>query len=177
MDTLVVVIAQYLLYVLVLIAGLVWLTGSRPRKAVLTAEAVLGLVLVGIGIWVAAHLHADPRPFVHDPASKPLFGHPADNGFPSDHSAAAGLLTALIFRHRRILGAAAAVGAALVAWARVAAHVHHAQDVIAGLGIGLAAGVLAIWAVSLLAGVLRRRGFTAGGSRARTTADRTGKRR
>lgn len=172
MDTLVVVTAEYLLYVLVGVAGLVWLTVSSRDKAVLVAEGVLGLVVVGIGIWVAGHLHTDPRPFVHDPASRPLFPHPADNGFPSDHSAAAGLLTALVVRYRRILGAAVAVGAALVAWARVAAHVHHGQDVVAGLAIGVAAGVLAIWLASLLADELRRRGITVGGSQARTTADR-----
>jgi undecaprenyl-diphosphatase len=172
-DTLIVVIAQYLLYAMVVVAAVVWLTVTGRERAALTAEAVLGLVLVGIGIWVAGHLHTDPRPFVHDPASKPLFPHPADNGFPSDHSAAAGLLTALVVRYRRILGAAVAVGAALVAWARVAAHVHHGQDVIAGLAIGVVAGLLAIWLAGLLADVLRRRGVTVGGSQARTTADRT----
>ena len=175
MHTVVVVLAQDLLYLLVVIAGLVWLMCSRPQKAALTAEAVLGLVVVGIGIWVAGHLHTDPRPFVHDPASTPLFSHPADNGFPSDHSAAAGLLTVLVFRYRRIVGAFVAVGAALIAWARVAAHVHHAQDVVAGLAIGLLAGMLAIWLVGLLANALRRRGLTGGGSQARTTADRAGR--
>ena len=173
MNSLIVIIAQYLLYLLVVVAGVLWLTLSTPKKAVLAAEAVVGLVLVGIGIWVAGHLHTDPRPFVHDPGSKPLFAHPADNGFPSDHSAAAGLLTALVFRYRRILGAAVALGAVLIAWARVAAHVHHGQDVVAGLAIGVAAGALAVWLVSLLADVLRRRGITAGGGQARTTADRT----
>ena len=173
MDTLIVVIAQYLLYVLVVVAGLVWLLGSSREKAALTAEAVLGLVLVGIGLWVAGHLHTDPRPFVHDPASTPLFTHPADNGFPSDHSAVAGLLTALVYRYRQVLGGAVAAGAVLIAWSRVAAHVHHGQDVIAGLVIGVAAGVLAIWLASLLADVLRRRGLTAGAAEARTTADRT----
>ena len=173
MNTLIVVLAQYLLYLLVLVAGFVWLTSTRRDKAVLTAEAVLGLALVGIGIWVAAHLHADPRPFVHDPASKPLFTHPADNGFPSDHSAAAGLLTVLVLWYKRTLGLVAAAGAVLIAWARVAAHVHHGQDVIAGLAIGAASGVLAIWLVSLLAAALRSRGLTVGASQARTTADRT----
>jgi undecaprenyl-diphosphatase len=151
----------------------VWLTGSRRQKTVLTAEAVLGLLLVGAGIWVAGHLHADARPFVHDPASKPLFGHAADNGFPSDHGAAAGLLTALVFRYKRMLGVIVGAGAGLIAWARVAAHVHHGQDVIAGLAIGVGMGVLAIWLVSLLAVALRRRGLTVGASQARTTADRT----
>lgn len=172
MTPLIVVIAQYLLYVLVIVAGIVWLTVSSQQKVMLTAEAVVGLALVGIGIWVAGHLHADPRPFVHDPASKPLFTHPADNGFPSDHSAAAGLLTALVIRYRRMLGAAVAVGAVLIAWARVAAHVHHGQDVITGLAIGVAAGALAIWLVRLLVDLLHRRGVTGRAGHARTTADR-----
>jgi membrane-associated phospholipid phosphatase len=157
-NRLIVLVAQDLLFVLAAVAALVWLTRRRAGKARLAAETVTGLALVGVGIWVAAHLHADPRPFMHDPRSTPLFAHPADNGFPSDHSAAGGLLTALVFRHRRPLGVLVAAGAVLVAWARVAAHVHHAQDVVAGLAIGLTAGVLAIWLVHLLLGYLHSHG-------------------
>ena len=158
MNELVVLIAQDLLYVLVLIAAGVWLTRDRRGKVNLAAEAVVGLVIVGIGIVLASHLHSDARPFVHDPHSAPLFPHPADNGFPSDHSAAAGLLTALVLRYKRWLGAVVAAGAVAIAWARVAAHVHHAQDVVAGLGVGLAAGVLAAWIVQLLVRRVERQG-------------------
>jgi undecaprenyl-diphosphatase len=158
-NELIILIAQDLLYVLVLIAAGVWLTRDRRGKVNLAAEAVVGLVIVGIGIVVASRLHSDPRPFVHDPHSAPLFPHPADNGFPSDHSAAAGLLTALVLRYKRWLGAVVAAGAVAIAWARVAAHVHHAQDVVIGLGVGLAAGVLAAWIVQLL---VRRGGRQAG---------------
>ena len=77
---------------------------GRAGRLTLAAEAVVGLTLVGVGIWLAASLHADPRPFVHDPASRALFPHAADNGFPSDHSAAAGLLTALVGRYRWWIG-------------------------------------------------------------------------
>ena len=156
MSTIVVDVAQYLLYGLALVAGLVWLTLDRPGKVRLAAAALLGLALVGAGIWVAAALHADPRPFVHDPASAPLFPHPADNGFPSDHSAAAGLLTVLVFRYRRWIGVLVGAGAVLVGVARVAAHVHHAQDVVAGLAIGALAGLVAIVVVGWLADPLRR---------------------
>jgi undecaprenyl-diphosphatase len=110
-----------------------------------------------VAIWVAAALHVDPRPFVHDPSSAPLFAHPADNGFPSDHSAAAGLLTALVFWYRRALGVVVGVGAVLVGIARVAAHVHHAQDVVAGLALGVLAGAAAILLTTVAAGVLARR--------------------
>jgi undecaprenyl-diphosphatase len=86
-----------------------------------------------------------------------LFPHPADNGFPSDHSAAAGLLVALVIRYQRLIGALLGVCAVLVAVARVAAHVHHAQDVVAGLGIGVVAGALAVVAVDRGVRVWQRR--------------------
>lgn len=166
--------AQYLLYLLVVAAGLVWLLGSRRDKLTWALEGVLGLAFVGIGILLAGHLHTDPRPFVHDPHSTPLFPHPADNGFPSDHSAAAGLLAVLVLHWRRLLGVAVAVGAAVVAWARVAAHVHHAQDVLAGLAIGAVAAALAIWVIGRVLAVLIRSGKLPG-YRGRTTADRQGR--
>jgi undecaprenyl-diphosphatase len=172
-SRLIVLVAQDLLYVLAAVAVLVWLTRRRADKARLAAEVVAGLALVGVGIWLSAHVHADPRPFVHDPRSTPLFAHAADNGFPSDHSAAGGLLTALVFRYRRLLGVLVGAGAALIAWARVAAHVHHAQDVLAGLAIGLAAGVLAIWLVRLLLGRLQSRGRLRGRGGAPASGDVT----
>jgi undecaprenyl-diphosphatase len=172
-NTLVVLAAQDLLYVLAAVAALVWLLLDRPGKVRLAVEAVLGLALVGAGIWLAGHLHTDPRPFVSD-GSTPLFAHPADNGFPSDHSAAAGLLAALVARSRRVVGALVAVGAVVVAWARVAAHVHHLQDVAAGLGIGVVAGGIGIVLTGLLLGSLERSGrapwATAGRERARRSS-------
>jgi membrane-associated phospholipid phosphatase len=156
-TVLIVDLAQYALFVLAAVAGVVWLTLDGGGKVRLAAEGVVGLAVVGAGIWLAAHLHTDPRPFVHDPASRPLFAHAADNGFPSDHSAAAGLLTGLVLAHRRLLGVLVGVGAVLVGWARVAAHVHHAQDVVAGLSLGLVAAALAVWAVHLLQGRFDRR--------------------
>ena len=174
MHSVVIFAAQYLLYVMAAVAALVWLVGSRPEKAAWAVQAVLGLLLVGVGILLASHLHSDPRPFVHDPNSAPLFPHAADNGFPSDHSAAAGLLAALVVRWRWTVGAGVAVGAAVVAWSRVAAHVHHAQDVVAGLAIGAAAAAVAIWAFGRLMEMVRHRELLSGRG-GRTTADRQGR--
>jgi membrane-associated phospholipid phosphatase len=143
-NVLIVAVAQYLLFGMALLAGLAWLTLDRGGKLQLAVEAALGLALVGLGIWIAGSLHVDPRPFVQDPSTVSLFPHPADNGFPSDHAAAGGLLTALVVRHRRTLGVLVGIGAVLVAAARVAAHVHHVQDVVAGLLLGLVAGAAGI---------------------------------
>ena len=157
MNTVIVAVAQYLIFVLAAAAAVVWLTRDRAGKVVLAAEAIVGLVLVYAGIKLAAHLHYDGRPFIRD-HSKALFAHANDNGFPSDHSAAGGLLTVLVVRYQRVVGALVGVGAVLIAWARVAAHVHHAQDVVAGLLIGAVAGVLAIVVVSAAARLTARGG-------------------
>ena len=154
MNTLIVWVAQYLLFGLVLLAGLTWLALDRTDKLRMAAAGVLGLAVLGLGIWIAASLHVDPRPFVQDPSTQPLFAHPADNGFPSDHAAAGGLLTALVLRYRRGLGVLVGVGAVLVAAARVAAHVHHVQDVVAGLALGLLAGTVGILLTAAVAGAV-----------------------
>jgi membrane-associated phospholipid phosphatase len=148
-DTLIVVVAEYLLFGLVLLAGLTWLALDRAGKLRLAAAAVLGLAFVGVAIWIAGALHVDPRPFVQDPSTAPLFAHPADNGFPSDHAAAGGLLAVLVLRYRRTLGVVVGVGAVLIGVARVAAHVHHAQDILAGLGLGVLAGAAGILLTAL----------------------------
>jgi membrane-associated phospholipid phosphatase len=154
---LIVAVAQDLLPVLAFTAALVWVTRDRPGKVTLAGQAAIGLLLVGVGIWLAGTLHVDPRPFVQDPSSPPLFPHAADNGFPSDHGAAGGLLAALVTAHKRTVGAVVAAGAVLIAAARVAAHVHHVEDVVAGLAIGAAAGVLAVWIINRIVAMRARR--------------------
>jgi membrane-associated phospholipid phosphatase len=173
-TTVIVLAAQYLLLGLALVAGLVWLVLDRAGKLRLAVAAGTGLAVLGVGIWIAGHLHDDPRPFVQDLSVHPLFPHPADNGFPSDHAAAGGLLSALVLRHRRAVGVLVGAGAVLVALARVAAHVHHVQDVVAGLLLGLVAGAVGI-VVAELAGsrllartgrrVVQRRGRSGGAGR------------
>jgi membrane-associated phospholipid phosphatase len=116
----------------------------------LLVSAVIGLVLVLVFLVVAAALHTDPRPFVQNPSLHPLIKHAADNGFPSDHSAAAGLIAGLVAIRHKLYGAILAVAAVLVAWARVAAHVHHVQDVVAGLALGALAAYLATLAATAL---------------------------
>lgn len=80
-------------------------------------------------------------------------------------------MATLVFRYKRWWGLVVAAGAIAIDWARVAAHVHHAQDVVAGACMGVAAGVLAVWIVHVLMGRLASRGVAVR-VHARTTADR-----
>jgi undecaprenyl-diphosphatase len=145
MDNLTVWVAKYLLYVMVAVFAAVWLLAERRAGRIeLTVAAVVGLICCGVFIVVAGHVHNDPRPFVDHPNVHPLFSHSADNGFPSDHSVAAGLITTLIVYRHRVVGVVLALCAIAIAVARVHAEVHHTQDVVAGLLLGVLAAVIGL---------------------------------
>ncbi len=91
----------------------------------MVAGGVLSLLLAKIG----HHLYSDPRPFITD-HTKALFDSSRDNGFPSDHTLLASLLSFAALYYSRKIGAVLLLMAGLVAWGRVAGHVHHLTDVL-----------------------------------------------
>ena len=158
MHSAVSLVAQGGLLVVALLALGVWVTVPRPEKVAMAVEMVVGLVAVAILVRMAGAVHTDPRPFVQDSSLRPWFSHPADNGFPSDHTAVGTVTSLVVLRHRRTAGLVLLVLTALVAASRVIAHVHHVQDVVAGGVIGLvsaAIGVLA-WRAVCSTGPVRR---------------------
>ena len=150
--TLVVVFVAQVLPVLVAAAAAgVWWTVPLGDKVTLGFIATAALAIAAVLVAAAAAAHQDPRPFVVDPSHPALFSHPSDNGFPSDHTtftAATAMAVAVV---RRRTGAALSVLAVACGLARVAANVHHLQDVGAGLAIA-AVAVLAARALWLLLG-------------------------
>lgn len=136
-------VTTYLIWIMVAGFLAVWVFAEGRRgKLELGCSAVAGLVIVLILIVLAGALHDDPRPFVQDPSLVPLVPHAPDNGFPSDHSAAAGLIAMVVALRHRWYGALLGIAAVVLAWSRVAAHLHHVQDVVAGLVFGVAAALL-----------------------------------
>jgi membrane-associated phospholipid phosphatase len=132
MDALTADAAQYLLFPILLAAFFIWLTLSRPDKVGLAVQGMVSLVIVVVLVKLAAVAHTDLRPFVVDPSVKALFVHPADNGFPSDHTAMGVTVALLVMRYRRWQGAVLLVASIFLGVARVASQVHHAQDIVAG---------------------------------------------
>jgi len=143
-DNVTVVVAQYALFVVAAAAAVVWLMAPRSDKVSLAVEAVVAMILVAVMVKVAGAVHADPRPFVANPAVKPLFPHPADNGFPSDHTALATAISVVVWQYRRSVAWAMVVLSVLIGVARVAAHVHHTQDILGALIIGVVAAAAAV---------------------------------
>jgi membrane-associated phospholipid phosphatase len=79
---------------------------------------------------------------VVDPSIKSLFARPGDNGFPSDHTALGVTVALLVMIYRKWLGAVLLAAAIVVGAARMAAHVHHGQDIVAEVLIAvLAVGI------------------------------------
>jgi len=149
MHSAVSLVAQAGLYVVALFAVVVWLTVPRPEKVAMAVEMVVGLVAVAVLVKVAGAIHTDPRPFVENPSLRPFFSHPADNGFPSDHTAVAALTAFVVLRRRVAEGVALLAIALLIGATRVLAHVHHVQDIVAGVAIGLVGAALGalVWRI------------------------------
>jgi undecaprenyl-diphosphatase len=103
----------------------------------MAVEMAVGLVAVAILVRVAGAIHSDPRPFVQDPSLHAWFPHPADNGFPSDHTAVAAMTSVVVLRRHRTVGLVLLAITVMIGAARVAAHVHHVQDIVAGGAIGV----------------------------------------
>jgi undecaprenyl-diphosphatase len=157
-DSVIEFAAQYLLFIMVAAFAAFWLFGTdRAGKLWLGGAAVIGLVLAVVFLVAAGKLHSDPRPFVQNPRLHALFQHARDNGFPSDHSIAAGLIAGLVLFWSRLWGAVFALAAFCVAAARVAAHVHHVQDVVAGLILGGIAAVLGYYAAGAVLAIVQSR--------------------
>lgn len=156
MDSVIIAAAKYLIYAMVVGFGLIWLLAEkRLGKVQLALAAIIGLVAVLVLIKIASVSYYDPRPFV--PIAKggdgiiPVISHADDNGFPSDHSSAAGLMAALVLLRRKwFAGIWFALGALAVAWGRVAAGLHHLLDVGVGLGLGVIAAVIGVLCMTLL---------------------------
>lgn len=103
MNSLVVAVAQYLLFLILVAAAVIWLFLPRPDKVGLAMQAVVSLAIAVVLVKLAGAVHADPRPFVVDPSIKPWFAHPADNGFPSDHTAVAATVALVVTTYRKLL--------------------------------------------------------------------------
>ncbi len=142
MDNLVIFLAKYLIFIILIVAVVSFLKVPRrewPRYFLIAILAgLLALVLAQIG----GLLYNNPRPFV-ELGKAPLVPHGADNGFPSSHMLLASLTACIVFIYNRRLGVVLFVGAILVGLGRILALVHHPIDIVASVIISIAATYVA----------------------------------
>lgn len=131
--------------VIVLLAA-AWLGAAlhgRRALTVATAARIVALAVLALLLAkVLTHVVSDPRPYLvdHVPALTPLS---RDNGFPSDHTLLAAVLTASLWWIDRRLVLPFAIGAVLVMLGRLGVGAHHTIDVLGSVAITLAAALVA----------------------------------
>jgi undecaprenyl-diphosphatase len=132
--------AEYLIFGALLVALVVW----RRPEGLRAGLAAVGGALLGLAVGALIGAVWDrPRPFVAG-GYQPLFAHPADASFPSDHLLLLGALAGAAWMAWRPAALVTALLAAVVGAARVIAGVHYAGDVAGGFLIGALAAVL-VW--------------------------------
>ena len=151
MDGLIVFLAAYLIYAVVLMVVFTWYRIERWRE--FTAAVFLTGITALILAKLAEAIYFHPRPFVSQNI-QPLVPHAADNGFPSEHTVWAMTLTSLLYFYRRRLAVVAFVLTLLVGAGRVWAHVHSWSDILGGLIIGAIAGYAGVKLARLVSGRL-----------------------
>jgi undecaprenyl-diphosphatase len=131
--TLTVFLANYLIFVDILVAAIViaGLLYRRPRFLALlwAVTAAVLFVLSYVFALVGGLLYYDPRPFAIG-HFQPLIAHAADNGFPSDHALLAAALVAVAALVDLPLGLPFTLLAIVIDWARVGVGLHHVIDVV-----------------------------------------------
>ncbi|GGJ55397.1 phosphatase PAP2 family protein [Deinococcus roseus] len=136
--------ASKMLFVLLLIA--LWRFWVRRKQLTwrLLAQLVLLGAFAGVLTLLGLHVVQDPRPFMVE-GYEPLTDASRDNGFPSDHTLAAALLTMGVFWLDRKWTWPLALGTLLVLLGRLAIGAHHTLDVLGSLGIVALSALLARW--------------------------------
>ena len=141
MDSVIVFVALYFLYLSVAVTVIFWWRCSRPTQIELLVRLIAGGLLALALATLAGHLYYDPRPFVTEHVT-PLFAHAADNGFPSDHALLTSFLGFSVLAYSKKVGALLLALAIAVGSARVAAHVHAPVDIVGSFVISAFAAVV-----------------------------------
>jgi len=136
MDKLIIFGAQYLIFVLIFLAGIYFARQSRKQQKEMLAFAIMTLPVIYIMAKFGSWLYFDPRPFVVE-SFVPLIAHASDNGFPSDHTLLSSAVAMIIFFYNKKLGVMLLALTLLVGFARVLAGVHHTVDILGSVGFAI----------------------------------------
>lgn len=141
MNTLIADLAQYGFILSILVAFIVWLRLPRRQKLELLVAGLIGSALCFALIKLGGALYYDPRPFVTEHVA-PLFPHPADNGFPSDHTVLTMLVGMCVFVVSRRWGLVLIAISLLAGVARVLSHVHSPIDILGAVAMAAVAAAV-----------------------------------
>ncbi len=140
-------IAQWLIYALPLLLGLMWFSGSPATRRTISAAGISLLLALGSSLLIGI-LYPHPRPFMVGLATA-LLAHAPTPSFPSDHATVCFTVGfSLLFGLWRWLGIVTLGIGALVSLARVYLGIHYPLDILGGLLLGLFTAWLVWWAMA-----------------------------
>ena len=125
-----------------IVLGLLLLIWKNTRWVGISILLALIFSLL-VGNLTLKPLVARPRPCWRNPEIPLLVANPTDYSFPSGHSLASFAAATEIFMGNRWAGIAALAGAFLMACTRLYFYVHYPTDVLAGMVLGVALGIVA----------------------------------
>ncbi len=130
-------------------AGAIWIVIGiiliirKPTRHIGVTLAVAIILSLAISNGIIKNIVARSRPCWLNPDVKLLIPNPWDYSFPSGHSSAGFASATAIFAWNRRYGMAALVLAGLIAVTRMYFYVHFPTDIIAGVILGTAYGIVA----------------------------------
>jgi len=131
--------------------GAIWILITLvflSRKKYMSMGIMLMIALIAstlVGSLVLKPLIARPRPFELNPDIVMLISLPTDYSFPSGHTSAAFASAAVLLMNHKRFGIYALILGSLIAFSRMYLFVHYPTDVLAGILLGTAAGVLSVF--------------------------------
>lgn len=155
MDRLIIFFVEYVVFIIVIIAFIYWLTLPNKLKLRMFVFGVIIALVTFILTRIGSALYYDSRPFV-DAGIQPIVPHANNNGFPSDHTALAFSAAASVFYMNKRLGAVLLLLATLVGISRVLGYIHSIVDIIGSIIFVFMAYLLAEYLTPKLLKVLAK---------------------
>lgn len=105
----------------------------------------LGLIMsLLIGNVFLKNVIARPRPCWIDESVDLLIANPTDYSFPSGHTLSSFIAATILFSYNKAWGIAAYMLASMIALSRLYLYVHFPSDILAGVVLGIAIGLLVV---------------------------------
>lgn len=146
MNQLMIFGANYPLVLVPPIMLFVYFRAPKNQRRQLLLRGIIVLILGIVLAKVAGMVYNEPRPFVVEHV-RPLIPHPADNGFPSDHTLTISSIALLLAPFSLPAAGATLLLAAIVGAARVGCHLHSVVDVSASFLFAILANSVALLVV------------------------------
>ncbi|MED1060469.1 undecaprenyl-diphosphatase [Bacillus mycoides] len=146
LNSAMVFLAEYMVYIFGLIIIAYWFTGSRKSR-MMVIQAMVAFVIAEVIGKIAGKFHLNYQPFAVLPDVNKLVDHAVDNSFPSDHTILFFSICFSFWLVRKKTGWLWLILAFCVAISRIWVGVHYPFDVAIGALIGCVSALFSYWLV------------------------------